>query len=159
MTLCSVLKPDISCPWSPRPPTLLSHSFALPDGTCCRRNTTCFLGTHPRHWHISRCNQSCADTPNNAPPSQPCHSQPYPATPTPQPFGEPDSGNIHRWRFFVTFGSRHEDASYIESVTVRLHPTFRPSVLEFTEPPFSVSRVRSFTGGCARGAGPGRYHV
>ena len=43
---------------------------------------------------------------------------------------------------FLSFNNNEaETAKYIKSVTYNLHPTFKPSVIKVTEPPFLLSRV------------------
>lgn len=56
--------------------------------------------------------------------------------------GEAPGGNKHRWTFFV----RPEDdtvslAPLIDRVIVFLHPTFSPSRIELTTPPYSFTRL------------------
>lgn len=56
--------------------------------------------------------------------------------------GEAPGNNKHRWTFFV----RAEDdtinlAPLIERVVVFLHPTFMPSRIELTVPPYSFTRI------------------
>lgn len=38
-------------------------------------------------------------------------------------------------------GNADETANYIKSVTYKLHPTFRPSVIKVDKPPFLISRI------------------
>lgn len=47
--------------------------------------------------------------------------------------------NTHRWKFFVRMDQDIE--KYIDRVTIRLHPTFRPSSVVITEPPFELTRI------------------
>lgn len=51
------------------------------------------------------------------------------------------SRSSHEWDFYVTLGSPELDARFIQSVTVHLHPTFRPARVHMEHPPFSVRRL------------------
>eukprot|EP00887_Chlorella_sp_A99_P004585 scaffold4.g4585.t1 len=51
------------------------------------------------------------------------------------------SQNVHDWTFYVRMESPEDEARFIERVVVRLHPTFHPSSLVLTEPPFAVRRL------------------
>ena len=50
-------------------------------------------------------------------------------------------GNTHDWTFYVRMDSAADEACYIDSVVVRLHPSFTPSTLTLTAPPFQVRRA------------------
>ncbi|EFJ44939.1 hypothetical protein VOLCADRAFT_118534 [Volvox carteri f. nagariensis] len=49
--------------------------------------------------------------------------------------------NTHDWTFFIGMDSAEDESEFIERVVVHLHPTFSPSVIVLTEPPFQVRRV------------------
>ncbi|KAI9140319.1 yeats family-domain-containing protein [Paraphysoderma sedebokerense] len=49
------------------------------------------------------------------------------------------SSNVHLWTFFVRMDK--EEEKYIERVVVKLHPTFSPSTVTLTRPPFQVRRL------------------
>lgn len=48
--------------------------------------------------------------------------------------------NIHKWTFFVRMDDQDKIDNYIESVEVKLHPTFKPSRLLLNSPPFELTR-------------------
>ncbi|KAG2387940.1 hypothetical protein C9374_000790 [Naegleria lovaniensis] len=48
--------------------------------------------------------------------------------------------NIHKWTFFVRMDEQDKIENYIESVEVKLHPTFKPSRLLLKTPPFELTR-------------------
>jgi hypothetical protein len=47
----------------------------------------------------------------------------------------------HKWTLFVRMDNDDNTSKYIDQVVVRLHPTFHPSTITLTEPPFEVSRL------------------
>jgi transcription initiation factor IIF auxiliary subunit len=47
----------------------------------------------------------------------------------------------HKWTLFVRMDEDIDEADYIESVTVYLHPTFTPNTIVLREPPYEVSRL------------------
>ena len=54
-------------------------------------------------------------------------------------------GREKDWKEWTLYLHMQEDGEpvekYLEKVIVKLHPTFRPPVLEFKKPPFEVTRV------------------
>ncbi|KAI4718322.1 hypothetical protein E4T48_05514 [Aureobasidium sp. EXF-10727] len=48
----------------------------------------------------------------------------------------PESQNMHQWTFFV----RPSRKDIIASVDIQLHPTFRPSHLRLSQPPYEITR-------------------
>ena len=52
--------------------------------------------------------------------------------------------NKHRWTMFVSLslqGQADQTSEFIRSVTYKLHPTFRPSVIKIEKAPFLIARV------------------
>ena len=48
--------------------------------------------------------------------------------------------NVHKWTLFVRMDDNENIREYIESVEVKLHPTFKPSRLLMKDPPFELTR-------------------
>ena len=63
-----------------------------------------------------------------------------PTTPPPRSATQGSNSNVHEWTFFVKMDPPGDETRFLERVIVRLHPTFNPSTVNLTDPPFSVRR-------------------
>jgi hypothetical protein len=52
-----------------------------------------------------------------------------------------EDGNIHQWTFFIRMDNEQKTRKYIDKVVIELHPTFHPSKITLTEPPYAVRRL------------------